>query len=633
MVVQNDNDTDAKLLGFVTLCTNSELPVPSGGKIDEKEEVNAWAEIRKAIIYADVNSIDISRLGRDFMGWKSMYDGRDIDRMEMEEWLADTLQTFLDGKDHGHVLEIGTGTGMILFNLGPKLQSYVGFEPVESVANFVQDMATSIPHLADKVMIKVGTATDIHTVKGSISPTTVVVNSVAQYFPSPEYLEKVVVDLLELATTEYIFFGDIRSYALYPQFQLTMAIHHFGKIPEKEQVQQYMEELGQSEKELLIDPAFFTSLRFKYPHLVAHVEIIPKRMKATNELSCYRYAAVLHTNRQGKKPLLVHEISEVAWMDFIDHEMNAHTLLQQLRQASSSSVVAISNIPHSKTFLERTTLNSFYNDVQMDLKLDPQCSKKSICSEPLSVCELFSIAEEAGFKVEISWARQFSQQGGFDAVFHHLSGEVPGSRILFQFPTDHENRSFSSLTNRPLQTRLNRQMEKLLQESLQVSLPSYMLPTAIRIIDKMPLNQNKKIDRQVLAQYTAIKAPNQNSSRVAPRNDIEHVLCEEFATIIGVDFGITDNFFKLGGHSLMATRVISRINKRLQIGVTVKDIFDCPTAEGLSQRIEPLLGSTQYITISKYQHSGPTEQSFAQGRLWFLDQLYPNSVWYLMVNA
>ncbi|GKT95950.1 LOW QUALITY PROTEIN: AMP-binding enzyme [Colletotrichum tofieldiae] len=122
-------------------------------------------------------------------------------------------------------------------------------------------------------------------------------------------------------------------------------------------------------------------------------------------------------------------------------------------------------------------------------------------------------------------------------------------------------------------------------------------------------------------------ASGQKSAPVSPRNEIEAVLCEEFADVLNIEVGITDNFFDLGGHSLMATKLAARISRRLEVRVTVKEIFDQPILLDLAATLRR--GSTQHSHIVPHPYNGPVEQSFAQGRLWFLERLYPGLTWYL----
>ncbi|KAK1914272.1 hypothetical protein P3342_007518 [Pyrenophora teres f. teres] len=123
---------------------------------NESQHVDVWEEKFDADIYSPIDSVQAENIGRDFVGWTSMYDGSDIDKAEMNEWLDDTIATMLNGQRPGNVLEIGSGTGMILFNLGDGLQSYVGLDPSRKAVQFIAETAKSIPGLASKIRITNG---------------------------------------------------------------------------------------------------------------------------------------------------------------------------------------------------------------------------------------------------------------------------------------------------------------------------------------------------------------------------------------------------------------------------------------------------------------------------------------------
>ncbi|KAF4485678.1 enniatin synthase [Fusarium agapanthi] len=118
VVVQKDDGEKADLVGFVVIDHDHSLE-------------------------GDAND------NQDFKGWTSMYDGSEIDKVEMQEWLDDTIKTLRDGQAPGHVLEVGTGSGTILFNLGNGLQSYRGLEPVDTSpqVDTIRPRAENIPRL------------------------------------------------------------------------------------------------------------------------------------------------------------------------------------------------------------------------------------------------------------------------------------------------------------------------------------------------------------------------------------------------------------------------------------------------------------------------------------------------------
>ncbi|KAJ4156272.1 hypothetical protein NW754_007896 [Fusarium falciforme] len=640
VVVPAVDGQETEMIGFVSMASDRS----SEEEQEATNQVQEWEDHFESTAYTGIEAIDQATLGRDFTSWTSMYNGNLIDKTEMEEWLDDTMQSLLDKEDPGRVLEIGTGTGMVLFNL-PKddgLKSYVGIEPSRSAVLFVEKAAQDFPGLQGKTQILVGTAEDIKLVK-DFHPDVVVINSVAQYFPSRNYLAQIASELIHMTSVRTIFFGDMRSWATNRDFLVSRALYTLGDKATKDQIRREVARLEENEDELLVDPAFFTSLTSQWPSKVKHVEILPKRMRTSNELSSYRYAAVLHICRDGegrnRHDRRVHSVEENAWIDFASSGMDRHALVQMLDERRDAKAVAIGNIPHSNTINERhftTSLDTEGEGIAED-SLDGsawQSATKAMAARCpcLSVTELVEIGQAAGFRVEVSWARQRSQHGALDVVFHHLEDDRAG-RVLINFPTDFERLSPStSLTSRPLQRIQNRRFESQIREQLQTLLPPYMVPPRILVLERMPLNANGKVDRKELARKArTLQTIKPSAMRVAPRNDIEAILCDEFQAVLGVAVGVMDNFFELGGHSLMATKLAARLSRRFDTRISVKDIFNQPILQDLANVVQT--GSAPHEAIPSTPYSGPVEQSFSQGRLWFLDQLNLNASWYHMPLA
>ncbi|KAM5429090.1 putative NRPS-like protein biosynthetic cluster [Microsporum canis] len=129
-------------------------------------------------------------------------------------------------------------------------------------------------------------------------------------------------------------------------------------------------------------------------------------------------------------------------------------------------------------------------------------------------------------------------------------------------------------------------VECLLRGRLEAMLPSYMVPAVIQVLEKMPVNANGKVDRRALAKSAKLATPNKAlSARVPARDEVERVLCEEFASVLGIEVGITDNLFDLGGHSLMAARLATRISSRLRHKIYIFDVLKSPTPAMLSHII------------------------------------------------
>ncbi|WP_375511200.1 amino acid adenylation domain-containing protein [uncultured Nostoc sp.] len=117
-------------------------------------------------------------------------------------------------------------------------------------------------------------------------------------------------------------------------------------------------------------------------------------------------------------------------------------------------------------------------------------------------------------------------------------------------------------------------------------LPDYMIPQAIVILETLPLTPNGKVDRRMLPMPDSSK-PELEEKFVAPRTLIEEVMANIWAEVLGLEkVGVNDNFFNLGGHSLKATQVISRVQKAFQVNLPMRKLFEEPTIAQLSQSIE-----------------------------------------------
>ncbi|MCB0167536.1 MAG: amino acid adenylation domain-containing protein, partial [Anaerolineae bacterium] len=225
-----------------------------------------------------------------------------------------------------------------------------------------------------------------------------------------------------------------------------------------------------------------------------------------------------------------------------------------------------------------------------------------------------------GFRIEL---------GEIEAVLNQHSA-IETSVVLAQVdrPEDqrlvayvipkHQAAHSETSSNRPLTSeRANNLPITDLRRFLQSKLPAYMIPNAFVVLETFPLTPNGKLDRRALPAPTYQPV----AAYVGPRTATEATLTAIWSEVLGREqIGLYDNFFELGGHSLLATQIVSRVRQTFQIALSLRSLFEHPTvitlAEAVTQArqailppIEPTL-RTQTLPLS-----------FAQQRLWFLDQL------------
>jgi len=197
-----------------------------------------------------------------------------------------------------------------------------------------------------------------------------------------------------------------------------------------------------------------------------------------------------------------------------------------------------------------------------------------------------------------------------------------------------------------------------LRRHVQERLPDYMVPSAFVVMDALPLSASGKIDRRALAVLPPPDLSRRELSEVyvAPSTPVQEKLSKIWAKVLGIKpsgngngdgtqqvVGIYDNFFELGGHSLLATQLISRVREEFKTDIALRHIFDSPTIATFAEHVEIALSGElgvevpPIVTMPRDPVTGlPVELpplSFAQQRLWFLDQLEPGSPFYNLPDA
>jgi amino acid adenylation domain-containing protein len=167
---------------------------------------------------------------------------------------------------------------------------------------------------------------------------------------------------------------------------------------------------------------------------------------------------------------------------------------------------------------------------------------------------------------------------------------------------------------------------------LKERLPEYMVPQHFVLLDKLPLTPNGKLDRRALPTPDESRTEAGQYFVAASTIPAEEILAGIWSELLGIKrVGLHDNFFEIGGHSLLASQIISRVREVFNVSVPLRRMFDAPTIAGLAAHVERLRRSDtgeKILPCKRVSREGFLPLSFAQQRLWFIDQMEPGSGFY-----
>ncbi|MGH9370512.1 MAG: amino acid adenylation domain-containing protein, partial [Vicinamibacterales bacterium] len=168
-----------------------------------------------------------------------------------------------------------------------------------------------------------------------------------------------------------------------------------------------------------------------------------------------------------------------------------------------------------------------------------------------------------------------------------------------------------------------------LRRFLERRLPEYMVASAFVMLPSLPLTPSGKVDRKMLPAPDRLRADG-GRPFTAPRDPVEERLAAIYADVLHLEMvGVEDNFFDLGGHSLLATRIISRIRDAFQVELPLRLVFELPSVASIAPAvISAGSASLRDQKIPRRREAGTCALSYAQQRLWFLEQLQPNTPLY-----
>ncbi|MGA5541914.1 amino acid adenylation domain-containing protein [Mycobacterium sp. NPDC051198] len=574
----------------------------------DAEVVDQWQHVYDELYDADLEAVE---WGSDFRGWNSSYTGDPIPLDQMREWRAGAVNRILALRPQ-RVLELGVGSGLVLSQIAPESVEYWGTDFSAPTIRKLESSVAGQPW-GDRVRLRVQPA-DVADGLPAGYFDTVIVNSVIQYFPNSAYLAEVMDNAVELlAPGGTLFIGDVRNHSLQGAFQTGIALARSGAGADSDEIRQRVQRAILGEPELLLAPEFFTSWAAGHP-AVGGIGIQVKRGEADNELTRYRYDVIIH-----KSAGRVHSLADAPVWDWADcaglSGLNAELAAQRPAQVRVSAIPRAGVI--ADVIVERALAEGHSSADAL-----AEAENAANPADTVTPERLYQLGESAGYQVAVTWG---AEPGTIDAVFIAATdeGESPVLTDLYQPPTDSHKRS--AYANDP---DTNSKVSEV-RQWLGARLPEYMVPSQIVVLEEFPLTSSGKIDRRALPEPVFAA-----TTFRSPQTPTEKTVAEVFAEVLGLDrVGLDDDFFALGGDSLIAIRVSARLQLALGKDVPVRYLFDTPTVGRLAASLDRQQDEAVRPPLQTMLRPQNVPLSYAQQRLWFFDQLNgPSPVYNLAVG-
>jgi amino acid adenylation domain-containing protein len=574
-LAREDGSEDKRLVAYVT-----PRPFASGEEAlrASHEQVMEWAAIYDQTY--DHQAALAAETGFNVIGWNSSYTRSPIPAQEMRDWLDGVLARVRDLRPN-RVLEVGCGSGMILFNIAPECELYVGTELSKKAIDQLEGRIVASPALQARTRLIHSQAADFSSVPDQ-DYDTVILNSVVQYFPSIEYLLEVIEEAIgRIGSSGHIFIGDVRHYGLLEAFHLSVQLYQSSAELGMSQLAWRVAQKVRTEPELLIDPAWFFSLQERISE-IRRVQVIPKEAKYENEMSAYRYDVVLSVGVGSAEADSTREIRPgVLWID-CKREARSWGEIKDRIAVAGQPVVALRSIANPRVAKGIAALGYLKDGEFSGTAAELRALAAAESEEGVTREELATYSAEQGYSAQFSWFPN-EEQGEYQALLTkngcHAEVDWRGMAGLGELGREH-----ASYANAPLHARRLAALPERLRIYLSALLPEHMRPAAYVTLDEMPLTENGKLDRRALPAPEG--AAFASGEYEAPVGEIETALAEIWADALKLErVSRNDDFFALGGHSLLATKLIARIRREMGVEIAIQDLFMKPTFAALAEQV------------------------------------------------
>mgnify|MGYP006278479025 CR=1 FL=1 len=563
VVAQDSPRPDRRLTAYLVL-DSAQAGMEAAAQRVSREKVSHWRTVWDGTYARGAGFQDMSL---DLSGWVDSYGGHPIPPSEMEEWAEGTARQALEVNPE-RVLEVGCGTGLMLFRIAPHCGTYHATDFSPQAIRLLQERASTLD-LCPDLRLEVAAAHDPGLL-GDGRYDLVLLNSVTQHFPSLTYLLEVLRNAVDAVGDGFILVGDVANRRLREAFFVTVEGLRAGPEEDLATLRGRVERGLGEEEELVIDPEFFQRLGDWLPR-VDSVDVRLKPGRYRNELSRFRYDVLIRVGSQSPTPL---DVRNVPWDATL---MDSEALRTLLSQEPHRAVVihGVPNVRVQEAVLAAETLRAGEGETVAGWRAQLAERVRVRTRVAVEPEDLKQRIESLGRPVSVTWGERSDT---FDLIVRPRGADYhPVKRLQ-----GNAARRLEELGSQPLNVALMPQVVRELRRDLRKTLPDPMIPDRFELLARLPKTPSGKLDRRSLPEPSGHRPPLPHDF-VAPEGELESKIASVWSEVLDIDeVGVTDSFFDLGGNSILSVRLSLALQDRLARKLPLVLLFQYPTVRTLA---------------------------------------------------
>lgn len=541
-------------------------------KVNEEveEKIKSWKQLFDDLYQQPSEATAIKKDA--YHGWTSSFTQEAIPKLTMLDWVEATVQN-IKCQNPIHILEIGCGTGLLVEQLAPSSETYTALDFSQEALDFIRTNLLYNNKNFSHVTLHHGDANRLTNFRTNFYDA-IILNSIVQYFPSETYLLETLKQCETLLSDNgFIYIGDIKNKSLKKTFHQGVQLHRQKHPITLDTFNANLERAIETDAEQYFDASLFDKLK-EYLHRPHKINIRQKVCGFTSEMSSFRFDAMIYFG----EPVIFEPNIKLKWAP--------NLLLQDCFSDKEQPIICVAEVPNMEIIellntlklLSKHTGTSLLNFSEFKLFPDSSiCALNQLCK---------NLAEKHS-NLFIRVPNKNKPLTHFDAFF------IPKSTITKMANNRRWMLAETQWQQKFKENEISRaSVITALRQHLEKQLPTYMIPTHFVILDSFPLTSNGKVDRKKLLEMQNRTSDTIKASTVASEHlsITEKIVYKLYVKLLKIEKPSRhDNFFTLGGHSLLITQLIYRLRKHFKIQIPLQLGLTCPSIASLARAIDNLL--------------------------------------------